>query len=66
MKQERKLTRFELAGKLQDLALRIAAGKTIRIGRKTVRIPDEVSFEMELEAEDGEQELELEIKWVRE
>ena len=63
MKEKQTLSRWMLAKKLQDLALRIAAGKPVRIGDRSVRIPDHVTLEAEVETEDGETELEFEITW---
>ncbi len=64
MSDERTIDRFALARRLQDLALRIAAGKPVRIGGKSVRIPDTVSLEEEVETEDGTTEVEFEISWA--
>jgi amphi-Trp domain-containing protein len=64
MKKKRTVSRWSLSRRLQELALRIAAGKPIRIGGKSVRLPEEVELEEELEAKNGKTELELEIKWA--
>ncbi len=63
MKAKRSLSRWSLARRLQDLALRIGSGKPIRIGKRSVRLPDRIILEQELEPEDGQTELELEISW---
>ncbi len=63
MRETQTLSRYMLAKKLQEAALRIAAGKPIRVGDQSVRVPDEVVLEAEIEIEDGETELEFEIKW---
>jgi hypothetical protein len=57
------MDRWSLARRLQDMALRIAADKRIRIGRASVRVRDEVVVEEELATKEGETELEFEIKW---
>ena len=65
MKTKRTLSRWTLARRLQDVALRIAAGKPVRIGGVLVRVPDQVVLEEEVETKGGETELELELKWPR-
>jgi len=63
MKSRRKLSRWALARKLQDLALRIAAGRPVHLAGKTMRLPDKLCLKEEVEMKGGEIELELEIKW---
>ncbi|HCF57901.1 MAG TPA: hypothetical protein DFS52_07905 [Myxococcales bacterium] len=63
MPKKRTISRWALARRLQETALRIAAGKPVRIGGQLVCVPDEVLLEEELETSDGETELEFEIKW---
>ncbi len=63
MKTTRELSRLAVARRLQDLALRIAAGKPIRVGGVSVRVPERIVVEEELETKDGETELEIELKW---
>ena len=63
MPTKRTMTRWALARRLQMLAIRVAAGKPIRIGRTSIRVPDKVVWEEELETEDGQTELEIELKW---
>ena len=64
MAEERSMARFEVARRLQELALRVAAGRPIRVGGRAVRVPDEVILEEELEEEDGEVEIEIELRWA--
>ena len=63
MKTTRELSRWSLAQHLQDVALRIAAGKPVRIGGVSVLVPDRVVVEEEVQTKDGETELEFELKW---
>ncbi|MGI5863939.1 MAG: hypothetical protein ACOX6T_18050 [Myxococcales bacterium] len=66
MPKKRTISRWALARRLQETALRIAAGKPVRIGGQVVCVPDEIVLEEELETVDGETELEFEIKWPAE
>lgn len=63
MKTTRELSRWSLARHLQNVALRIAAGKPVRIGGVSVLVPDRVVIEEEVQTKDGETELEFELKW---
>jgi hypothetical protein len=63
MAKKRTMTRLALARRLQELALRIAAGKPVRVGGVSARVPERVLLEEELETRDGETELELEVSW---
>jgi amphi-Trp domain-containing protein len=63
MKVQRSMSRWSLARRLQDVALRISAGKPIRVGGVSVCIPDRVVFEQEVETRKGKTELEFELKW---
>lgn len=63
MARRRTVTRWTLARRLQDVAMRIAAGKPIRIGGVDVVVPDRVQLEEEYERSGPEAELELEISW---
>jgi len=63
MKTKRNISRWSLARRLQDMALRVSADKPIRIGGVSVRVPDQVALEIEVETKDGETELEFELKW---
>ncbi|MBM4353950.1 MAG: amphi-Trp domain-containing protein [Deltaproteobacteria bacterium] len=63
MARKKKLSRLAVCRKLQELALKIAAGRPVRAGNRSVKVPDELEIEMEIEVEDGEYELEIELKW---
>lgn len=62
-KKQKTITRLTLARRLQAIALAIAADQPIRIGQKSVRVPDRVAFEEELETTRTETELEFELTW---
>ncbi len=63
MKTKRKLSRYALARRLHYLALQISVGKPVKIGSKSIQIPDHVVVEEELEICLGEVDLELEVHW---
>jgi hypothetical protein len=63
MKRRETTSRWALARRLQAVSLRIAARKPIRIGSISVRVPDRVVFEEEVETQKGKTALEFEIKW---
>jgi hypothetical protein len=63
MKTKRRLSRYALARRLQFLALQISAGKPIRIGSTSVRIPANAVIEEEIETTRGATEIEFEIHW---
>ena len=63
MKEQQVISRWALAQQLQDLALRIAAGKPVRINHTSIRIPDSVLVQVEYENSDDDHEFEIEIKW---
>jgi hypothetical protein len=63
MKIKRRLSRYQLARRLQDLALQIAAGKPIRIGATSASIPANAVIEEEMETTSGGTEIEFEIHW---
>ncbi len=63
MKTRQTLNRMGLARQLQDMALRIASGKPVKINGRSVRVPDHVEVKAEIEIEDQEQQIEIEIKW---
>jgi len=63
MAHKKKMARLDLCRKLHELALKIAADKPVRVGNRSVRIPDHVEFEIEFDQEDGKSELEIEVKW---
>jgi amphi-Trp domain-containing protein len=65
MKTKRAMSRFALARRLHEMALRIAAGKPIRIGGVSIQLPNRVNLEEEVETKAGETEIEIEIKWQR-
>jgi hypothetical protein len=62
VKKERELSRLAVARRLQEVALRIAAGTPVRVGGVAVQIPDRVIVEEELETRAGETERELELR----
>lgn len=64
MKKARPVTRLAVARLLQDLALRIAAGRPVRVGGASARIPEKVALELELETSGGVTELEVELTWA--
>ncbi|MFB8058792.1 amphi-Trp domain-containing protein [Kitasatospora purpeofusca] len=65
--QKRTLSRTEAAGQLEALAAALRRGGQAELelgpGRLTLRIPDELSTEIEVELEDGKIELEVELTW---
>ncbi|MEK2492665.1 amphi-Trp domain-containing protein [Kitasatospora purpeofusca] len=65
--QKRTLSRAEAAGQLEALAAALRRGGQAELelgpGRLTLRIPDELSTEIEVELEDGKIELEVELTW---
>ncbi|MFE6747463.1 amphi-Trp domain-containing protein [Kitasatospora purpeofusca] len=65
--QKRTLSRDEAAGQLEALAAALRRGGQAELelgpGRLTLRIPDELSAEIEVELEDGKVELEVELTW---
>lgn len=63
MRTRRTMSRWAVARRLQDMALRISAGKPIRIGGVAVSVPDQVVLEEELEKKGGETECEFELTW---
>lgn len=63
MRKTRSMTRLTLARRLSELAVRIAAGKPVRIAGTAVSLPERFALEEELETSGGETELELELKW---
>jgi hypothetical protein len=63
MKTKRRLSNYQLARRLQYLALQISAGKPIRIGGTSVRIPANAVIEEEIETTRGGMEIEFEIHW---
>jgi hypothetical protein len=63
MKTKRRLSRYQLARRLQYLALQISAGRPIRIGDASVCIPANAIIEEEMETTKGGTEIEFEIHW---
>lgn len=65
--QKRTLSRAEAADQLEALAAAVRRGGQAELelgpGRVTVRIPDELHTEIEVELEDGEIDLEVELSW---
>ncbi|MFJ8433876.1 amphi-Trp domain-containing protein [Kitasatospora sp. NPDC094019] len=65
--QKRTLSRTEAADQLEALAAAIRRGGQAELdlgpGRLTLRIPDELGVEIEVELEDGKVELEVELTW---
>ncbi|SNX66086.1 amphi-Trp domain-containing protein [Streptomyces sp. TLI_55] len=65
--QKRTLSRVEAADQLEAVAAALRRGGQAELdigpGRLTVRIPDELDTELEVELEDGEIDLEIEMSW---
>jgi len=65
--REELLTREEAAKRLTALAEALAGGEKVEVAlgatRLTVRVPDKVRCEIEIEISDDEVELEVELKW---
>ncbi|MFD9123447.1 amphi-Trp domain-containing protein [Kitasatospora sp. NPDC059571] len=65
--QKRTLSRTEAADQLDALAAALRRGGQAELdlgpGRLTLRIPDELHTEIEVELEDGGIELEIELSW---
>ncbi|MFC5668118.1 amphi-Trp domain-containing protein [Kitasatospora misakiensis] len=65
--QKRTLSRAEAADQLEALAAALRRGGQAELelgpGKLTLRIPDELHTEIEVELEDGEIELEIEMSW---
>jgi amphi-Trp domain-containing protein len=61
------LRREEAAQRLRQLADELERHNEVALRRDgmsiKVRVPDEVTFEFEVEIEDGESEIEVSIKW---
>ena len=63
MKTKRKMSRYALAHRLQNIALQIASGKPIRIGSGLAPLPKQFLVEEERENSNGTIEIEIEIRW---
>ncbi|GJF35181.1 hypothetical protein KNE206_78810 [Kitasatospora sp. NE20-6] len=65
--QKRTLSRAEAADQLDALAAAVRRGGQAELnlgpGKLTLRIPDELHTEIEVELDDGEVELEIEMSW---
>ncbi|MFJ9519963.1 amphi-Trp domain-containing protein [Kitasatospora sp. NPDC101801] len=65
--QEGTLSRLEVADRLAALAEALRSGGTAELdlgsGKLTLRVPDELTSEFEVEVGDGHIELEIELKW---
>ncbi|MEW2251125.1 amphi-Trp domain-containing protein [Streptomyces sp. NPDC006975] len=65
--QKRTLSRIEAADQLQALADALRRGGQAELelgpGKLTVRIPEELNSEIEVELEEGEIDLEIELSW---
>ncbi|MER6300645.1 amphi-Trp domain-containing protein [Kitasatospora sp. NPDC001539] len=65
--QKRTLSRDEAADQLDALAAALRRGGQAELdlgpGKLTLRIPDELRTEIEVELNDGEIELEIELAW---
>ncbi|MFF9624982.1 amphi-Trp domain-containing protein [Streptomyces griseosporeus] len=65
--QQRTLSRAQAADQLEALAAALRRGGQAELalgpGTLTVRIPDELRTEIEVELEDGEIDLEIEFTW---
>jgi amphi-Trp domain-containing protein len=65
--ETRHLSREEAAARLRTLADALARNNTVEFDRAghriTVRVPDEVDLEIEVEIGDDESELEIELTW---
>ncbi|WP_030861350.1 amphi-Trp domain-containing protein [Streptomyces sp. NRRL F-2747] len=66
--QKRSLSRFEAADQLTALAAMMRAGGDAELelaeGTLSLRIPDDLRGEIEVEVGDGQIELEIEFKWT--
>ncbi|MER7754677.1 amphi-Trp domain-containing protein [Kitasatospora sp. NPDC097643] len=65
--QKRTLSRAEAADQLDALAAALRRGGQAELdlgpGKLTLRVPDELRTEIEVELENGEIELEIELSW---
>jgi len=67
IENERTLSREEAAAWLRDLADQLARNNQLQFRKEglkyTVRVPDEVTMEVEMEIDDDKSKLEIEITW---
>jgi amphi-Trp domain-containing protein len=67
VKQEERLSREEVAGRLHHLADMLARHNEVEFERGGMRfkihVPDEIDLKIELEVETDERELEIELTW---
>lgn len=67
IENERTLTREEAAEWLQELARQLARNNQLQLRKDglkyTVRVPDQVTMEVEVEVNDDGAKLEIEIEW---
>jgi hypothetical protein len=63
LKTRREMRRYALARRIHHIALRVSAGKPVRIRGKSVCVPDRVSVEEEFESAAGKADLEFDIHW---
>ncbi|MEL7157057.1 MAG: amphi-Trp domain-containing protein [Actinomycetota bacterium] len=67
IENERSLTREEAAAWLQELAHQLARNNQLQVrqdGLKyTIRVPDQVTMEVEIEIEEDGAKLEIDIEW---
>lgn len=64
MRQVTTETRQGLADRLEAIAARIRAGQPIEVGGTVAEVPDQVEVELEIDAEEGSTELEIEVSWT--
>ena len=64
---EEKVEREEAARRLRELADQLERHNEVRVSVDglpiTVKVPKEVTYELEVEVEDGEYEIEVSISW---
>ncbi|MEM7340554.1 MAG: amphi-Trp domain-containing protein [Actinomycetota bacterium] len=67
VEREQTLTREDAAGWLEDLARQLARNNQLQFRRDgmkyTLRVPDQVTMEVEIEVADDGANIELEIRW---
>ena len=63
MNIEKTLTKTEMISFLKQLTEALESNQPLDIERQAITLPDGTSFDLELEHEEGQYELELEFKW---